>query len=293
MAPNRQPPRKGQSSRDTGATDSHDFVDQLPSIGPVASQGQLPPPHHAPVTGSDHSRLVPPTPQTPLNQRGLHGAAVSPAAIAESASTEYFPTLGQAPSRSSLRSTTSAFSDLDSPALPRQPSIRIRRRGGSGGSQRAAAEQTAAQAAIAQLGGVDSTGRPRSISQPERTYGGSQSSNVARHSRKVPQQPMPRLTEEGNRPTMQDLGLNDQQGPILPMTERPRSLEGVGNNQQRGSLRRVSNFFRPRRTTMSSDTDQPPPSIPASQQHRTAADDEYDAAIVDYLDTIGKIILPW
>lgn len=293
MAPNSPPPRKGERSSDATETEQ-DIVDQLPTIGPIASQGQLPPQHRAPVTGTDHTHLVPPTPQTPFHtpmashQRGGTHGVVSPAA-AESASTEYFPSLGQAPSRSSLRSGHSAFSELDSPALPRQPAIRIRRRGGSTGSQRSATDQAAVQSALDQVEGLDASGRPRSISQPERTYAGTGSANAARHSRKVPQQPMPRLTEEGNRPTMQDLGLAGGQDPSLPAPERTRSLEAAPvAPEQPGGLRRVGNFFWPRRTTVSSGSDGLPP-VPASPApQRTAADDEYDAAIVDYLDTIGK-----
>lgn len=306
MAPN--PPRKGE--RSTGGSDalnnSQDIVDELPTIGPVASQGQLPPPHNRPITGNDHAHLGPPASQTPyhtpMTHRGghqqqlpPHGApAVSPMPGADNASTEYFPTLGQASSRSSMRSAASGFSERDSPALPRQPSIRLRRRGGSGSSQRSAAEQAAAQAAAAQFNGTDAQGRPRSISQPERSYaGGSRGTNVARHSKAVPQQHLPRLTEEGNRPTMQDLGIStedqDQVAPLPNPVARSRSLEDApGEVQQRSGLRRVSNFFRPRRTTMSSDVEQASGTDSGSiaPPQRTAEDDEYDAAIVDYLDTI-------
>lgn len=295
MAPNATPPRKGERSSDGAANDND--ADQLPTIGPIASQGQLPPPHNAPVTGTDRSHLVPPTPQTPfhtpLTHRGAqshaHGPAVSPVA-AESASTEYFPSLGQAASRSSMRSGTSAFSDLDSPALPRQPAIRIRRRGGSTGSQRSAVDQAAVQAALESVEGVDATGRPRSISQPERTYAGAQNVNAARHSRRTPQYPMPRLTEEGNRPTMQELGV-EQQDQAMSAPQRVRSLEEGPSEQQRTGLRRVSNFFRPRRTTVSSASEPPVPGAYPPTPQRTVADDEYDAAIVDYLDTIGELLL--
>jgi hypothetical protein len=105
---------------------------------------------------------------------------------------------------------------------------------------------------------------------------------------------MPRLTEEGNRPTMEELGMANQ--PPLESTwslpEQTHSNEEVpaattADAPRHGPLRRMSRMFWTRRPQSASSSGQPQPGVGDLQ--RTEMDsDEYDAAVVDYLDTIGK-----
>lgn len=286
---------------------------QLPMVGPVASQGQLPPAHEAPVSERDrlpmpHSLAVP-TPSP--------GMPVSPMAQ-ESTSTEYFPQLPTTTnltttrSRSSLQSSmrrpsssaASAFAETGTPSIPRQPSIRIRRRGGSASSNRSAFEQALATGNFAGLEGgnagsnVDVQGRARSISQPERSYAPPQLPQAARHSRRQPQVAMPRLTEEGNRPTMEELGVpaEAQPQPLSPTWSMPEQTcsnteDPITGERRAGPLRRMSNFLWPKRTVTSDSLPQQAGLAGAPSRNNAITDDEYDAAIVDYLDTIGEFSL--
>ncbi|PTB61522.1 hypothetical protein BBK36DRAFT_1094956, partial [Trichoderma citrinoviride] len=94
----------------------------------------------------------------------------------------------------------------------RQPSIRIRR--SSGGSQ-APPIDYASESSDTDTGTRYGL-RPRSISQPSPTAQSNADGNVARHSRRVPQLALPRLTEEGSRPTMAELGV-----PMSPARSLP------------------------------------------------------------------------
>lgn len=294
--------------RNEGGPEEDEFG--LPPIGPVASQGQLPPPHHAPVTEGD--RIAIPHHLAPQPPSPSQHSAVSPMAH-ESASTEYFPALpvpsnnlSAAQSRSSMRdrrgsrgsaSSGSAFREPATPsAIPRQPSIRIRRRGGSGGSNRSSLLE---QPSIGSLGsnvGSSTGGRARSSSQPERPNAQQHLQNIARHSR-TPHVAMPRLTEEGNRPTMEELGMANQPPPpdsTWSLPQQTHSNEEIPDNaqvpQRDGPLRRMSRMFWTRRPSVSS-SGQPQPD--ANDLQRTdMSHDEYDAAVVDYLDTIGKRLPP-
>ena len=113
---------------------------------------------------------------------------------------------------------------------------------------------------------------------------------------------LPRLTEEGNRPTMRELDLADQPGtgqnttqPLsptisLPEGGRAEAAAGDGHGRWNWSLRGSHASWRPRRTMMpDGGVGQQYDGAPIHQP-RTQAYAEYDAIIVDYLDTIGKII---
>ncbi|KAJ6440611.1 integral membrane protein [Purpureocillium lavendulum] len=133
-------------------------------------------------------------------------------------------------------------------------------------------------------------GRPRSISQP--TSGGgvrpgdASSSFAARNSRRLPPQTsLPRLTEEGSRPTMAELGIPPSPlSPTVSLPERTHSLEGEVQEpvEVRGNrMRRMSRLFWPgfaRREQQVGEV----PNRPATTQ----PEDEYHDQLVDYLDTI-------
>lgn len=280
--------------------------EELPPIGPVASTGQIgPPPDHEdniPLRNAINAITNPPSPPQSL-------PVVTPAAVSESGSTEYFPRLPETQPAPSLRSRASAQNAARSrassgrsggrsseefmPGLPRQPSIRIRRRTPLNDATRPTRNSPFVQALVENRAHVatpdDFSGRPRSISQPERTHTLPDNANLARHSRRTPQVAMPRLTEEGTRPTMDELGVN--QPPISPVRSLPEnslSLQqtdpGV-RTERMGPIRRVSRYFWPRRQ---------PQALPQNELNSspsTRADEEYDAALVDYLDTIGTDLL--
>lgn len=111
---------------------------------------------------------------------------------------------------------------------------------------------------------------------------------------------MPRLTEEGARPTMEDLGIVDQPPP--PAHSRPVSavnadgepidLEAEGEDGGQG-LRRMrtwSRIFRPRGQTIRSQDSERTSNDRASSDRPPSRinQEEYDERLVDYLDTVGK-----
>ncbi|CAH0015150.1 unnamed protein product [Clonostachys rhizophaga] len=282
----------------------------LPPIGPVASTGYL-----APTPGessrAQHQGLSPSPSQVSLQP-------ATPSARSDVGPTEYFPPLRDAPSfQQGSRPTSSSgfpgFSGVyDEPPTPgsRRPSIRIRRRGSSTSSRpNSIAEQNNFLRSLADSGNRstshrndDFSGRPRSISQPERTHMAPESSHLGRASRRAPQISMPRLTEEGARPTMEELGLH-QDEPLSPV----RSLPEQNLSRQRTSpempsqgpmlrrMRAVSRLFKPGKRQDGQDTSDveaanapPPPSRRGNRNSRV--DDEYDELLVDYLDTIDPEI---
>ncbi|KAH7003012.1 hypothetical protein EDB82DRAFT_2775 [Fusarium venenatum] len=149
----------------------------------------------------------------------------------------------------------------------RQPSIRIRR--SSNGSVYSNYS----------FDGFSDDGRQRSVSQPERAR--VQDGNaLARHSRRVPQAAMPRLTEEGNRPSMAELGMSDDDRAMSPTASLPEDAM----RPRHGRLRRASRFFWPGHRRQP-DAD----SIAVPMRNRDiddARDDEYDQDLVDWLDVI-------
>lgn len=155
----------------------------------------------------------------------------------------------------------------------RQPSIRIRR--SSNGSVYSNYS----------FDGFSDDGRPRSISQPERARV-NDGSALARHSRRVPQAAMPRLTEEGGRPSMAELGLSDDDR--ASAMSPTASLPDEAMRPRHGRLRRASRFIWP-----GNHRRQPPAdSIAVPMRNRddgATRDNEYDQELVDWLDVIGKL----
>ncbi|KAL7908379.1 hypothetical protein GGI35DRAFT_60147 [Trichoderma velutinum] len=219
----------------------------------------------------------------------------------EESETEYFPPLGttsSAVSRTSSirgRAPSTAGSESGRPVYERtrQPSIRIRR-SSSGAS-------TASQAHLdyASESSDNETrrygARPRSISQPmppAQVYDG----NAARHSRRVPQLALPRLTEEGSRPTMAELGMNSPISPARSLPEDPLEEDdarrlSVGSEPSRrlSRKRKLSRLFWPGGSINRGSQAQPPPADAQADIDAGRAQpqsEEYGEDLVDWLDII-------
>lgn len=226
----------------------------------------------------------------------------TPSATADS-SGDYFDAatnLRPQASRQSVRSTSHLSAIVGPDSRPasrnsnRRPSIRIRRLSNASLNPQdadAAAIATGAGSssdALANAGASSSArhGRPRSISQPMLDAAGRDSDN-ARHSRRTPQIALPRLTEEGSRPTMQELGMAGR--PLSPTAslpesitrQRPESLneDGVRPPNRR---RRFSKIFWHGGNNGGARDSQDTASRGSLQQNY-----EYDEHLVDLLDTIG------
>ncbi|KAI5461962.1 hypothetical protein BGZ63DRAFT_354791 [Mariannaea sp. PMI_226] len=172
----------------------------------------------------------------------------------------------------------------------RQPSIRLRR---SSNASIASSTHTndAPQDPVHLRSDIFNTTRPRSVSQPERAHVAPDGFNLARHSRRVPQVAMPRLTEEGNRPTLAELGLErGSNTPISPTRSLPdndfsydpelppATTDGTG--LARG--RRLSRMFWPRGARRSTIGQGQAPRLSEAAN----PDDEYAQELVDWLDII-------
>lgn len=214
----------------------------------------------------------------------------------------------------SARSGASGSLDGAAPTLTRTPSIRIRRRSSSqrsrsswrpgsnrnsanlsdAGSSDAAGNQAAGNQASG-LGSSSGSGRrPRSVSQPDQAYIPPQdTSHISRRSRRT-QAPiaMPRLTEEGSRPTVDELGFDPRSPSPQSLPDdrlelsRNQSAPGLSDGPPRlQRMRNVSRFFWPRRGDQSSNASETDTRTDEEIQRQ----DEYDERLVDYLDTVGKI----
>ncbi|UNI15927.1 hypothetical protein JDV02_002411 [Purpureocillium takamizusanense] len=213
--------------------------------------------------------------------------------LAEGSAGDYFAPLNQAPSHRSRQSvqSLSRFPSLTSAtSRPRlestsRPSIRIRRRSSVASNVSNIPPETpvAPSAPAPTRSEGYHGGRPRSISQPT---SGARVGDApsARNSRRLPPQTsLPRLTEEGSRPTMAELGIPASPlSPTVSLPERTHSLEAEVAEpiEARGNrLRRVSRLFMP---GFARREQQQPMEAPATTQ----AEDEYHDQLVDYLDTI-------
>lgn len=294
--------------------------------GPYASTGNL----AAPTAGPSRSaapqiqRNVSPSPSRQSLQ------PLTPVAEGES-NTEYFPPLdpsapslttqpsnlslphGRPHSTSNLshqnrarspsaQSAASGSLDGTAPVLTRQPSIRIRRRSSSQRSTSSwRSRSTRRSQNRADAGGSGNTEaepsgsgqRPRSISQPEQAHIPQDASLGRKRSKRTqPPAAMPRLTEEGSRPTMEDLNMDAGERPSSPQSlsedgynlERNQTEPGPSNGPPKLSrMRTASRFFWPRR---GDPDDEPEPDTRTEAEIRRQ--DEYDERLVDYLDTVGE-----
>ncbi|KAJ4122788.1 hypothetical protein NW768_010232 [Fusarium equiseti] len=251
----------------------------------MASNNRFQPPgRHVHVAGENYRSTSPSRP-------------VSPGPIDETAS-DYFNPISQAPSQTSLsrypsqnpsQASLSAFPSYQDPTSintaynqqnppprrnrppvdqARQPSIRIRR--SSNGSVYSNYS----------FDGFSDDGRPRSVSQPERART-HDAPALARHSRRLPQAAMPRLTEEGARPSMAELGISDDDRAMSPTA----SLPDDAIRPKQGRLRRASRFFWPGNHRRQADNDTM--AVPMrNRDDNPNPDDEYDQNLVDWLDVI-------
>ncbi len=216
-------------------------------------------------------------------------------------SNDYFEPISQVPSHLSQRSEARLSAIPTSESRPdtrnsnRRPSIRIRRSSSNlttgippGASLPAASDGFPSEQYGQSRDPARRHGRPRSISQPSLHVDNRGADVGARHSRRVPQVAMPRLTEEGSRPTMQELGMAGSPGsPLSPTASLPQGI----NRDRDDSLERASNASQPNRRRRFSLMRWPGAGRRGSQsstyrQSRQA--DEYDEELVDLLDTIGK-----
>ncbi|ATY65905.1 integral membrane [Cordyceps militaris] len=227
----------------------------------------------------------------------------TPSATADS-SGDYFDAatnLRPQPSRQSVRSHASGPSGESRPASRnsnRRPSIRIRRLSNASlnppSSDTAAAATTSSSSSDALAAGAVPTSarrtRPRSISQPSLDAAG-RDGDTARHSRRTPQVALPRLTEEGSRPTMQELGIVGN--PLSPTTslptsitrQRPEPLSVDSSASPQNRRRRLSRMFWPGANGAARRGSQETTSRGSMHQ-----DDEYEEHLVDLLDTIDPEI---
>lgn len=249
----------------------------------MASHHQPGPSGHLQVAAARNLRRTP----SPSSSRGSINPPATPAPVDDSAS-DYFNPLSQAPSAQSQTSISSfprlpsqtslsAFPDVAPPPRrppvdqARLPSIRLRRT--SNGS-------------LYSDNGLSSEfdpNRPRSISQPERARV-SDAPVLARHSRRVPQIAMPRLTEEGARPSLAELGMDGPTSPLSPAVSLPdqaHAREPDGDTSRLQRARKMSRMFWPghRRQGEQSEATRP----------LTAEEEEYAQELVDWLDVIGEL----
>ncbi|KAL7921425.1 hypothetical protein ACQKWADRAFT_126026 [Trichoderma austrokoningii] len=309
-------------------------VDPRTVVPPSAQQ----PPARA--RSESRSSLQPPPPRyTAPRGRRMRSASsrrsynpATPDATEESES-EYFPPLGitssavsrtssirgRAPSNAGSVAGSVAGSNAGGGGRPvheriRQPSVRIRRRSSSGGST----QGTSAIDYVSESSDTDAgrrhLPRPRSISQPMPAAQIYPDANVARLSRRVPQAALPRLTEEGSRPTLAELGIPpsplspSRSLPEEPLEEDdPRRPDGGDTPARRLSRKRkLSKMFWPGGSLNRGGMSPPPRAIssdrgtsagPASQGHfglsigrhqdqQAPASDEYGEDLVDWLDII-------
>lgn len=185
------------------------------------------------------------------------------------------------------------------PVLTRQPSIRIRRRSSSQRSQSSwrprfnrKSQQDLSGAAGSSNAGGESSGsvrRPRSISQPEQVHVPQDASHTARRSRRAqPPVAMPRLTEEGSRPNMEELGLDGRSPSPQSLPDERLNLSRNQTEPSNGPprlqrMRNMSRFFMPRRQAEQDNQSEPDPRTDEEIRRQ----DEYDERLVDYLDTVG------
>ena len=301
--------------------------DLAPTTGSVASTGSLAP------RDSYNNHATAGNPSLSLSATRQSTQPSTPFAE-DNTSTEYFPQLDVPPSllqqipsntgttRTRPHSSSNVSSSMGDAGntLRRQPSIRLRRRSSSARSNRPGTVRNEAPARGARsqdslAGGtknagdrssfvgssrsVSSAGRPRSISQPERAHI-PQDPLLARHSRGVPQIVMPRLTEEGARPTMEELSAASRPpSPVHSLPERRLSLSrnqtGTGppdGPQRLQRMRNMSRFFRPRRQSQQGAPQiaQQEPEEASAREASARAEEEYNERLVDYLDTIGRLL---
>lgn len=191
----------------------------------------------------------------------------------------FAPRLSTVPSNASR---PTSLQTEDGRQIQRVPSIRLRR------LRHIAAPSPlgASQATSAGLVDDGSHGRPRSVSEPRRNNWGTGAFAPPPHATDRAPIPLPRLTEEGRRPSLSELG-HTLSSNSFPITHRPQGQEDnaqAGTNAQepirklRGA-RTLSKLFHPGQNAAV----QGPSKAPAGGRDV----EEYDARLVDWLDVFG------
>ncbi|PHH67437.1 hypothetical protein CDD81_49 [Ophiocordyceps australis] len=278
-----QPQGKGSSTQRSDSAASSQQGRQQSQQEPQPPQ----PPRQDSRPTSQRSNLQRPSsqrlrPSQPGHPPGSSSAMATPLAPeASDSASGYFEPLSLAPSQQSrisnrsisrFPSLTTSASRASRPEQARRPSIRIR----------ASFSSTASQPAPA--GGYDgsSSARPRSTSQPSNSAPDSTTNTPARQSRRLAQTSLPRLTEEGPRPSMAELGLADV--PLSPMTNQPPESPAEpdpAEMPQRGRLRRASRRLWPGSNRR--DSTQPAANLSTVESQNGQ---EVDEELVDWLDII-------
>ncbi|TWU78470.1 hypothetical protein ED733_008930 [Metarhizium rileyi] len=258
------------------------------------------------IAGPSHARsqrsLRPPSERNrPSTLSTLNTSGPATPAESDAAADEYFGPLSSAASRRSRLSTASGgrpgsvgTPDTNATDRPRRPSIRIRRSFlGLPAQPTHATEDFGAASHQEPDGSNDGLrgNRPRSISQPgpASPHVGDAGGRKVRTLRRVqPRIALPRLTEEGTRPTMAELGLGETSPstpgaslPPAPSLERSQSEGSAGVDEAENKMRRrsiVGRLWKPsfRRTSSAAPTEEADP----------GGADEYDDELVDWLDII-------
>ncbi|PHH83076.1 hypothetical protein CDD82_3611 [Ophiocordyceps australis] len=269
-----------QQQQDTGRQQSQQEP-QLPLQAP--SQDSRLTSHRSNLQRPSSQRLAPSQPGQPGHPPGSSSAMATPLAPeASDSASGYFEPLSRPPSQQSrisnrsisrFPSLTTSASRSSRPELARRPSIRIR----------ASFSSTASQPAPA--GGYDGSTfvRPRSTSQPSNPTPESATSTPARQSRRMAQTSLPRLTEEGPRPSMAELGLADV--PLSPVINQPPQSPDepdIPEMPQGGRLRRARQRLWPGSNRR--DSTQPAAINLATVDSQN--EQEVDEELVDWLDII-------
>lgn len=177
----------------------------------------------------------------------------------------------------------------------RRPSIRIRRSSVGLPNSQTYPQRSESYQLDQRDHGTDSAprgNRPRSTSQPGPAPGGNNAGGFARNSRRQPQIALPRLTEEGSRPTMAELGMAGT-SPISPSISAPMSglqrshsdtemeIAGPGEQEGKPAKGRLSRMIWPsfRRASVGQ--------APAEQL--SPEEEEYNEELVDWLDIVGAL----
>ncbi|KAL7956628.1 hypothetical protein V8C34DRAFT_315513 [Trichoderma compactum] len=301
------PPEQAQAQQQGQLPGQAPTTASLPPSRPQSASPASPAPPAA--TGDGSSLQLPPRYAPPGSNRRLGSISsrrsynlATPDAVEES-ETEYFPPLGTTSSAVSQtssirgRAPSTAGSEAGRPVYERtrQPSIRIRR------SSSGASAVSQAHLDYASESSDNETrrygARPRSISQPmppAQVY----DANAARHSRRVPQLALPRLTEEGSRPTMAELGMNSPISPARSLPEGPledddarRMSVGSEPSRRLSRKRKLSRLFWPGGSINRGSQAQAQAPPADAQPNFDAAraqpqSDEYGEDLVDWLDII-------
>ncbi|KAL7898828.1 hypothetical protein HDV64DRAFT_231454 [Trichoderma sp. TUCIM 5745] len=320
-------PRSPSPPRTDDEVDPHTVVppsqqqqQQQPPARPRSESLQPPPPRYG-ASSSERGRG---RRMRSVSSRRSYNPATPDAT--EESETEYFPPLGissSAVSRtSSIRGRAPSYAGSAAGSVAgshtggrpvqdriRQPSVRIRRPSSSGSAT--SVIDYASESSDTDAG--RHLPRPRSISQPMPAAQIYPDANVARLSRRVPQVALPRLTEEGSRPTLSELGIPpsplspSRSLPEEPLEEDdPRNPDGGGSPARRLSRkRRLSKMFWPggslNRGSMpprAGSSERDTSAGPSSQSHfglnlgnrqsqqAPPPSDEYGEDLVDWLDII-------